>query len=196
MRTLILTLMMSFLSHSAFGSEGGAIARVLAELEAEEAEGGDIPRLVDLLGDDEPLVKRNAARALCNLAVNDANQVIIAAAGAIPPLVELLRDDAPQVRQAAAGVLCNLAANDDNQVKIADEANAITNLVELLRDDEPEVREEAAGALCNLAVNADNKVRIKSEVSTHDDQELIVSNLYYLAAENIWLRGLLAFINS
>ena len=93
MRILVLTLMMSFLSHGAFGAaEGGAIARVLASLEAVEAEvvaevvgeGGGagaanaITTLVKLLKDSEPLVKQNAAGALWNLSFNADNKVTIA----------------------------------------------------------------------------------------------------------------------
>ena len=122
MRTLVLTLMMSFLSHSAFGA-----ARVLASLEAEEGGGGAgaanaITNLVKLLKDSEPLVKQIAAGALQNLAVNADNQVTIAKAGAIPPLVELLKD--PEVRETAAGALYFLALNADNRVRIKSEVSS------------------------------------------------------------------------
>ena len=74
-------------------------------------------------------------------------------------------------------------------------ADAIPDLVGLLRDHEPQVRETAAGALLNLAVNADNQVTIANEVSTHDDQELIISNLSSLVAENGWVQSLLDLID-
>ena len=116
MRILVLTLMMSFLSHSAFGSEGRAIASVLASLEAVEAEveGGGaaiaIPHLVALLKNGVPQVREKAAGVLWTLAVNADNKVIIAGeANAITNLVSLLRDDSPQVRKNASGALLKLS---------------------------------------------------------------------------------------
>ena len=54
-------------------------------------------------------MKENAAGALENLAVNDDNQVAIAAAGGIPVLVSLAQDGSVKGKENAAGALENLA---------------------------------------------------------------------------------------
>ena len=64
----------------------------------------------------------------------------------------------------------------------------------MLRDHESQVRINAAGDLWNLAENADNQVTIANEVSTHDDQELIILNLSSLAEEHDWVQGLLDLV--
>ena len=68
--------------------------------------------------------KSQAARALCNLAMNAANEVAIAEAGAIPPLVQLLRDGTSGAKESAAGALRNLAMNAANKVTISELAPA------------------------------------------------------------------------
>ena len=63
--------------------------------------------------------KVNAAGALRNLAVNDDNQVTLAAANAIPPLVELVRSGSVEGKANAALALWILAMNVENEVTIA-----------------------------------------------------------------------------
>ena len=76
-----------------------------------------------------------AARALGNLARNDANWVPtrIGEAGGVPPLVELLRDGRPAAKTEAVWALFNLARNNDaNAVAIA-AAVGLEALVQLAR---------------------------------------------------------------
>ncbi|KAH8052998.1 hypothetical protein JL720_14781 [Aureococcus anophagefferens] len=103
-------------------------------------EAGGIPPLVDLLRAGNAEANSEAARALCELAFNNAaNKVLIAEAGAIPPLVELVRDRSADAklwaaRAWASNALRRLAYyNAANQVQIA-EAGGIPLLVELVRD--------------------------------------------------------------
>ncbi|KAH8055485.1 hypothetical protein JL721_10214 [Aureococcus anophagefferens] len=77
----------------------------------------------------------NAAHALCSLAGNDDNLVLITEAGGIPPLVDLLRNRSAggNLKMNAAAALASLARNDANKALIA-EAGAVPPLVDLLRD--------------------------------------------------------------
>ena len=69
-----------------------------------------------LLSSGDAEGKAKAAGALWNLAVNDDNQVAIAAAGGILPLVALLSSGDAKGKAKAAEALRNLAVNNDNQV--------------------------------------------------------------------------------
>eukprot|EP00959_Pyramimonas_sp_CCMP1952_P192844 4032434-Pyramimonas_sp.AAC.1 len=63
--------------------------------------------------------KAEAARALCNLAVNSDNQIAIACTGAVEPLAQLLRIGDAIGKTQAARTLGILAVYSDNQVAIA-----------------------------------------------------------------------------
>ena len=77
------------------------------------------------------MVKEQAAWALRNLAVNNANKVSIARAGAIPLLVALLKDPDHILKESAARVLLSLAVNIANRLAIGGEKNAITKKIEM-----------------------------------------------------------------
>ena len=70
---------------------------------------GNIPDLVALARDGSDVGKEKAAGALRNLAMNDDNQVAIAAAGGIPVLVSLAQDGSVKGKEHAAAALENLA---------------------------------------------------------------------------------------
>merc|ERR1712173_101125 len=75
------------------------------------AQVGAVPLLVDLLRDEDPHVREQAAAALRNLAdENLDNTVAIARAGAFAPLADLLKDDLPGIREEALTVLRNLTS--------------------------------------------------------------------------------------
>ena len=131
------------------------------------AEAGDIPPLVNLVGDlcASSEEREFAAEVLAYLARNAENKVSIASAGVIDLLVALVRDGGTAgERQYAAAALGNLAHNNaDNQVKIAS-ADGIPPLVALARDGGTVgERKFATGALGVLAFsNAANQVAIAS----------------------------------
>ncbi|KAH8045526.1 hypothetical protein JL721_12585 [Aureococcus anophagefferens] len=85
---------------------------------------GGIAPLVELVRDGSAEAKEKAAWALCWLAGNDDNLVLIAEARGIPPLVHLLRVGSAKVKVMAASnaahALCSLAGNDDNLVLITE----------------------------------------------------------------------------
>ncbi|CAK9075948.1 unnamed protein product, partial [Durusdinium trenchii] len=116
------------------------------------AHAGAIHPLVQLLRDEAPSVREEAAAALGNLVffndeTNSGNQAAIAKAGAVPFLAELLKD--PKAQVTAAGALRNLAAqNVANQDSICREA--LESLVHLVAEGNPKAQMEAAGAIHNL----------------------------------------------
>ena len=126
-------------------------------------EAGSLVPLVRLLshhGAAHPSTEA-AARALFNLAANDANQDAIRVANGIPPLVALL-GAGPESAAAtkAAGALFNLAANDTNKVAIRG-AGGIPPLVALLRARaDTEAAENASGAMNNLSADLESQVAI------------------------------------
>ena len=99
-------------------------------------------------------VQRKAAKALSFLAINDVNQVKIAAAGAIPPLVALLgAQNSGFTIYWAASTLQSLALNTANRVLIRS-AGGVTALNQLIQSTADEdIRSAANGALD--AVNVD-----------------------------------------
>ncbi|NOZ29359.1 MAG: DUF4062 domain-containing protein, partial [Chloroflexi bacterium] len=88
-----------------------------------------IPALIQLLQDEEWLVRRAAAQALGKLEASEA----------IPSLIQLLQDEAWFVRRAAAEALGKLEARE-----------AIPTLIQLLQDEAWPVRQAAAEALGKL----------------------------------------------
>ena len=95
-------------------------------------EAGAIVPLVELLRSGSADAKEQAAAALANLAVNDANKAAIVEAGGIAPLIELVRSGSAERQGERGGALWNLTVNDANKVAIA-EAGAIAPLVALVR---------------------------------------------------------------
>lgn len=116
------------------------------------ANAGGVEALVALLRDEHAGVRKCAAGALRNLAMNAENQVLIAQAGAIAPLISQLRDADVEVRQKATVALWSLAANPENQILIAAEGG-VEVLIHLLADVDVVVRQNTAGALLSLALN-------------------------------------------
>ena len=97
------------------------------------AEAGGIAPLVELLRDGSADAKRQATRALRNLACNATNQVLIAEADGIPPLVELLRDGSANAKMEAAHALLYLAHNNAANAVAVAVAVGLEALVELAR---------------------------------------------------------------
>jgi len=155
------------------------------------AKAGGIAPLVALARDGLGIVKKDAAGALANLAINDDNKVAIATAGGIPPLVALVNGGTDGQKEWGAGALANLAVNDDNKVAIA-KAGGIAPLVALASDGTNWHKMAATGALRNLAWNADNKVAIAqaggiaplvalARGGTHEQKEAAAAALSILA---------------
>ncbi|CAK0908621.1 unnamed protein product [Prorocentrum cordatum] len=118
-----------------------------------------VGRLVGLLAGGAPGAHEQAARALANLADQDAeNQRAIGRApGAVEGLVGLLASGAPGAQAARA--LASLAVKDaENKRAIGRAPGAVEGLVGLLAGGAPGAQEQAARALANLAVkDAENQ---------------------------------------
>ncbi|CAK0908619.1 unnamed protein product [Prorocentrum cordatum] len=129
-----------------------------------------VGRLVGLLAGGAPGAHEQAARALANLADQDAeNQRAIGRApGAVEGLVGLLAGGAPGAQEQAARALANLAVKDaENQRAIGRALGAVEGLVGLLAGGAPGAQEQAALALANLAKDAENKRAIMAAGAGH-----------------------------
>jgi HEAT repeat protein len=116
----------------------GALASLAAADAASLAQPGVLDRLFDLLDDDRPAVRRNAAVALSSIAAADPAAVC---AGA-EDLGACLSDDAPSVRRAAAVALGTAGPACPDAV-----VAAASSLATLLDDPDPGVRAAGAFAL-------------------------------------------------
>lgn len=106
-----------------------------AEL-ASQREAANLPRLISLLEDDEPVVRWWATMGLMMLGER--------ADSAKPVLRECLQDDSPLVRVAAAGSLYELG-----EVQLAQEA-----LADALQDESPSIRLRALNVLYRMGPDA------------------------------------------
>jgi hypothetical protein len=136
------------------------IARVRSDLEVAIAQEGGITLLVSLAQRGTDGQKEQAARALGNLAVQNAeNKVAIAQAGGIELLVTLVERGTDGQKEQAAGALKNLATDAGSHVAIA-QAGGIVPLVTLVQSGTDGQKEQGAGALWNLSFNAENQIAI------------------------------------
>ena len=136
------------------------IARVRSDLEVAIAQEGGITLLVSLAQRGTDGQKEQAARALGNLAVQNAeNKVAIAQAGGIALLVTLVERGTDGQKEQAACALKNLAIDAGSHAAIA-QAGGIVPLVTLVQSGTDDQKEQGAGALWNLSFNAQNQVAI------------------------------------
>ena len=129
----------------------------------------EVEGLVRALREGDDVAKAAAAWALGDLAYDEDDQVVIAAAGGIPPLVDLLRDGSAEVQNQAAWALKSFTFTSDAANLVA-AAGGIPPLVELLRDEHATwhtgAKSEAFWALHSLARNNDaNAIAIAAAVS-------------------------------
>lgn len=75
------------------------------------AKEGAIEMLIRLLGSDNELIQRQAAKALANMGVNGENKRKIALQGGIPQLIKLAASPQIAVKIEAIAALANLAVS-------------------------------------------------------------------------------------
>lgn len=164
---------MAVLEHGSDSSKEGALERLVelavhtGEAGREQAtafrmavvDGGALPALVTVLGDEEPRRQHLAAAAIHALALDDPttdadneHQLEICKANAVPPLVKLLSSDNPGVQHAATGALSALAENPACQAMIAAEG-ATTPLLQMASYGSDMQKLGALGALDVLTLN-------------------------------------------
>jgi HEAT repeat protein len=107
-----------------------------------------VPPLIELLGHEDPAVRRQAVRAL--------GRIGTPALEALPRLLELTaRDPEPAVREFAAAVLGEFDTLLQSQSRVyPGRAEILPVLVGALRDPEPGVRQEAARSLGRMETRA------------------------------------------
>lgn len=107
--------------------------------------------LILLRNYDDETVRRVAAGAIANLAMNEANQELIVAEGGIS-LLSMTADGAedPQTLRMVAGAIANLCGNDKLQVKLQSEGG-IRALLGMVRSRHPDVLSQIARGIANFA---------------------------------------------
>ena len=129
-------------------------------------EAGAIAPLVELVRRGSEGAQENAAAALMNLSINDANAV--AEAGAIAPLVELLRSGSDDAKEDAVGALRYLANNDATAAAIA-AAGAIASFEQLARDGKGDAQRWASEALERVRAARSERWKAERERAGVDD---------------------------
>lgn len=100
---------------------------------------------------EDETVRRVAAGAIANLAMNEANQELIVAQGGIS-LLSVTGADAedPQTLRMVAGAIANLCGNDKLQMKLKTEGG-IRALLGMVRCRHPDVLSQVARGIANFA---------------------------------------------
>ncbi|KAG4128010.1 hypothetical protein ERO13_D10G251000v2 [Gossypium hirsutum] len=117
-----------------------------------------IPALVALLREGTTTGKRDAAMALCNLALYNANKLKTVAAGAVPLLIELLMDDKAGITDDALGVLALLLSCPQGLEAIKKSRPLVPLLIDLLRFGSAEGKENSITLLLGLCKDGGEEV--------------------------------------
>ncbi|KAF6164918.1 hypothetical protein GIB67_017121 [Kingdonia uniflora] len=126
-----------------------------------------IPALVGLLREGSTIGKRDAATALFNLAVYNANKAIVVVAGAIPLLIELLMDDKAGITDDALAVLALLSGCTEGLEELQKNRVVIPLLIDLLRFGSSKGKENSVTLLLGLCKNGGEEVARRLLVNPH-----------------------------
>ncbi|KAL6212691.1 hypothetical protein ACLB2K_017909 [Fragaria x ananassa] len=111
-----------------------------------------IPPLVELLQNGTIRGKKDAATALFNLSLNQANKARAISAGIVPPLLKVLKDRNLGMVDESLSVFLLLASHPDGRQAIG-EFSFIETLVEFIREGTPKNKECTASVLLVLGSN-------------------------------------------
>ncbi|KAH7295559.1 hypothetical protein KP509_27G054700 [Ceratopteris richardii] len=129
------------------------VANLAAEVNQEKiVEAGGLHSMLMLLSSTEDeTIRRVAAGAIANLAMNETNQELIMSEGGIT-LLSKTADDAedPQTLRMVAGAIANLCGNDKLQLKLRDEGG-IKALLSMVKSNHPDVLAQVARGIANFA---------------------------------------------
>lgn len=117
-----------------------------------------IPALVGLLKEGTSVGKRDAAMALFNLAIYNANKVNIVAAGAVPLLVHLLMDDKAGITDDALAVLAVLSGCSEGMKEIRENRGAVSLFVDLMRFGSLKGKENSVALLAGMCRNGGEEI--------------------------------------
>ena len=109
-----------------------------------------------LLQSDDSQIQIAACAALGNLAVNDANKLLIVDMGGLNPLINQMMGNNVEVQCNAVGCITNLATREDNKNKIAT-SGALIPLTKLAKSKHIRVQRNATGALLNMTHSGENR---------------------------------------
>lgn len=100
---------------------------------------------------DDETIRRVAAGAIANLAMNETNQELIMAQGGIRLLARTANEaEDPQTLRMVAGAIANLCGNDKLQGKLREEGG-IKALLGMVRSKHPDVLAQIARGIANFA---------------------------------------------
>ncbi|KAK9103540.1 hypothetical protein Sjap_020794 [Stephania japonica] len=129
------------------------VANLAAEANQEKiVEAGGLTSLLMLLrSSEDEMIRRVAAGAIANLAMNESNQELIMGQGGIS-LLSMTAADAedPQTLRMVAGAIANLCGNDKLQTKLRGEGG-IKALLGMVRCGHPDVLAQVARGIANFA---------------------------------------------
>ncbi|XP_038884258.1 U-box domain-containing protein 1-like [Benincasa hispida] len=117
-----------------------------------------IPALVRLLKEGHSAGKRDAATALCNLALYNANKVCIVVAGAVPLLIDLLTDDKAGITDDALQTLSLVLSCSEGLQEIRKSRVLVSLLIDLLRFGSPKGKESSITLLLGLCKDGGEEV--------------------------------------
>ncbi|KAK2636085.1 hypothetical protein Ddye_030877 [Dipteronia dyeriana] len=117
-----------------------------------------IPALIGLLREGTTTGKRDAATALFNLAVYNANKANAVVAGAVPLLIELLMDDKAGITDDALAVLAQLLGCPQGLEEIRKSRVLVPLLIDLLRFGSTKGKENSITLLLGLCKDGGEEV--------------------------------------
>ncbi|KAA0055024.1 U-box domain-containing protein 13-like [Cucumis melo var. makuwa] len=117
-----------------------------------------IPALVRLLKEGNSAGKRDAATALCNLALYNANKACIVVAGAVPLLIELLTDDKAGITDDALQALSLVLGCSEGLQEIRKSRVLVSLLIDLLRFGSPKGKDSSLTLLLGLCKDGGEEV--------------------------------------
>ncbi|XP_022990647.1 U-box domain-containing protein 1-like [Cucurbita maxima] len=117
-----------------------------------------IPALVRLLKEGNSAGKRDAATALCNLALYKANKACIVGAGAVPLLIELLTDEKAGITDDALQALSLVLGCCEGLQEIRKSRVLVPLLVDLLRFGSPKGKECSITVLLGMCKDGGEEV--------------------------------------
>ncbi|GAB2300778.1 hypothetical protein Dimus_034814 [Dionaea muscipula] len=121
-------------------------------------------RILSMLESQDANVRIHAAKAVANLAAEEANQEKIVSAGGLSLLLMLLRSDEDEtVLRVAAGAIANLAMNEANQELVVAEGGISLLAVTAEDAEDPQTLRMVAGAIANLCGNGKLQTKLRSE---------------------------------
>lgn len=117
-----------------------------------------IPALVRLLKEGNSDGKRDAATALCNLALYNANKASIVVAGAVALLIDLLTDDKAGITDEALQALSLVLGCSEGLQEIRKSRILVNLLIDLLRFGSPKGKESSITLLLGLCKEGGEEV--------------------------------------